>query len=135
MSWDIFIFDAPTDVSSVDQISEDFSPPPLGPGPVIRQRLRAELPDLDLSDPAWGQLVGQTWSMELNIGSEEPVNSVMLHVRGSGDEVLSVITQIVAATGGRALDISTGEFLTGDPDETAGWHGFQRYWDRILDGG
>ena len=49
----------------------------------------------------------------------------MLRVRGSGDEVLAVIGQI-AALDGRALDIATSGFLTGDPAQTAGWHGFQR---------
>ncbi|WP_176731870.1 hypothetical protein [Micromonospora rhizosphaerae] len=55
-------------------------------------------------------------------------------MRGGGDEVLAVIAQIVASVGGRALDISTGEFLTGDPTQTAGWHGFQQYRDQILRG-
>ncbi|MET8086147.1 hypothetical protein [Micromonospora sp. NPDC005237] len=47
---------------------------------------------------------------------------------------LAVISRIVASVGGRALDISTGEFLTGEPAQTAGWHGFQPYRDQILRG-
>ncbi|MFI7553190.1 hypothetical protein ACIBQ2_25985 [Micromonospora sediminimaris] len=42
----------------------------------------------------------------------------MLHVRGGGDDVLAVIARIVASVGGRALDISTGEFMTGDPTQS-----------------
>jgi hypothetical protein len=60
---------------------------------------------------------------------KRPINSIMLHVRGGGDDVLAVIVQIAAAVGARALDISTGEFLTGDPTQTAGWHDFQQYRD------
>jgi hypothetical protein len=132
VSWDVFIFDAPASATSVDQIPQDFKPPPLGTASHVRQRLRESLPDLDLSDPAWGHLVGPTWSIELNIGSDAPVDSIMLHVRGSGDDVLAAIAQIVALVGGRALDISTGDFLTDDPTETAGWQGFQRYRDKVL---
>lgn len=132
MSWDVFLFDAPVHAKSVDEIPQHFDPPPLGTGTDVRQRLHENLRDLDLSDPAWGRLVGPTWSIELNIGTDDPIDSIMLHVRGDGDEVLAVIAQIVGSVGGRALDISTGEFLTGDPAETAGWHGFQQYRDQIL---
>jgi hypothetical protein len=132
VSWDVLIFDAPAHARSVDQMPQDFNPPPLGTGSDVRQRLRGNLEDLDLSDPAWGRLVGATWSIELNIGSDDPVDSIMLHVRGGGDEALAVIARIVASVGGRALDISTGEFLTGDPTQAGGWHGFQQYRDQTL---
>src|SRR5690606_41532352 len=53
----------------------------------------------------------------------------ILHVRGSGDDVLPVVLRIAAALGCRAVDYSTAEFLTGAED-VAGWHGFQGYRDR-----
>lgn len=123
---------APADVTSVEELPADFDPPPLGSAADVRRRLGAALPDLDLSDPAWGQLAGPTWSIEVNIGADDPVASVMLHVRGSGDDVLLVVARAGTAVGGRALDCSTGAFLTGDPVETEGWHGFQTYRDRVL---
>ncbi|MEU8112226.1 hypothetical protein [Micromonospora sp. NPDC048947] len=36
--------------------------------------------------------------------------------------------------GGLAFDISTGEFLTGKPTQTAGRHTFEQYRDQILRG-
>ncbi|MEU5669656.1 hypothetical protein ABZ749_04635 [Micromonospora sp. NPDC047753] len=134
MSWDVLIFDAPADARSVDQLPQDFNPPPLGTGPDVRRWLRENLRDLDFSDPEWGRLVGPTWHIELNIGPHDPVDSIMLYVRGGGDDVLAAIARIVASVGGRALDISTGEFLTDEPTQTAGWHGFQQYRDQILRG-
>ncbi|MEU4472929.1 hypothetical protein [Micromonospora sp. NPDC023888] len=128
----MFIFAAPPHARSVDQLPQDFDPLPLGTGPHIKRCLRETFPDLDLADPAWGQLVGPTWSIEFNIGSDDPVDSIMFHVRGGGDDVLAVVARIVAVTGGRALDISTGEFLTGDCPQTAGWNGFQQYRDQTL---
>jgi hypothetical protein len=134
VSWDVLIFNAPTYATSVDEIPQDFDLRPLGAGPDIRELLHGALQGLDLSDPAWGNLAGATWNIELNIGSEDPVESIMLHVRGGGDDVLGVIARIAAAVSGRALDISTMEFLTGDPAQTAGWQDFQQYRDQVLAG-
>ena len=79
---------------------------------------------------------GATWSARRGASSstsERMIPSIpMLHVRGSGDDVLAAIAEIVALVGGRALDCSTGDFLTGDLAETAGWQGFQRYRDEVL---
>ncbi|MBU2662501.1 hypothetical protein KOI35_03165 [Actinoplanes bogorensis] len=130
MSWDVFLFRAPADVAAVDEIAEDFDPDALGPLAEVLRRLGDALPEVDLGDPAWGMLDGSSWHIELNIGKRDPVDSIMLHVRGGGDDVLPVIARIAAAVDARALDISTGEFLTGDPGQTAGWRGFQQYRDR-----
>ena len=132
MSWDVVIFNAPADATSLDDLPQNYDPPALGPANDVRQRLREAFEAIDLSDPAWGYLAGPTWGIEFNIGTEDPVLSVMLHVGGSGDDVLPVIAQVVAAVGGRPLDCTTSEFLTGDPTQTAGWHGFQAYRDRVF---
>jgi hypothetical protein len=134
MSWDVFVFKAPNHVGTVDQIAKDFEPEPLGAAADVRVRLRDATRGLDLSDTAWGQLNGSTWSIDLNIGSDDPVDSIMLHVRGTGDDLISIVVGIATAVHARALDISTGEFLTGDPGQIDGWHGFQRYRNQVLDG-
>jgi hypothetical protein len=131
VSWDVLIFNGPADARTVDELPIDFAPPALRAAADIVERL-SELPGIDLSDPTWGHLTGRTWSIDLNIGRGDPVDAIMLHVRGSGDDVLPVIAQIVAATGGRALDVSTGEFLTGDVTGVGGWHGFQQHRDQVL---
>jgi hypothetical protein len=132
MNWDVLVFHAPDDVAAVDEIPSDFDPPALGPGAHVRQRLRERLSGLDVSDPACGMLAGPTWSIELSLGSEDPVRSIMLHVRGGGDDVLPVIAQIAEAVGARALGISNGEFLTGSAADAEGWHGFQQYRNQVL---
>jgi hypothetical protein len=131
MSWDVVILAAPS-AASLDDLPRDFDPSNLGPAEDVRSRLRDALPELDLSDPAWGSVAGPTWGIELGIGADDPVEFLSLAVRGSGDDVLPVIGRIAAAVGGRALDCSTSAFLTGDPAETTGWHGFQDYRDRIV---
>jgi hypothetical protein len=132
MSWDLLVFHAPEGATAVDEIPNDFDPPTLGSGADVRQRLLDRLPELDLSDSAWGLLSGPTWSIEVNIGSEDPVGSIMLHVRGGGDDVLPVIALIGEALGARVLDMSTGNFLTGRAGDADGWHGFQQYRNGVL---
>jgi hypothetical protein len=132
LSWDVLIMRFPENIATVEEIPDDFRPEPLGSGPVVREQLLRSLPAMDLSDPSWGRLRSHQWSMELSIGPEEPVDSIMLYVRGTGDDVLQVIDTIVESVGARALDISAGGFLAPGATRTAGWHSFQRYRDQVL---
>ena len=124
MSWDVLVFVAPFDVR-VDDITDDYAPPPLGSLGTVHWRLRDGVPGIDLSDPAWGVVHGQGWTIELNIGLDEAVHSIMLHVRGAGDTAVSAVRQIAVAVGGRAMDVAEGEFLTGDDGDLRGWHAYQ----------
>lgn len=132
MSWDVLVLNAPQDVGSTDDLDDETEFPPLGPAAELRARLQAELPELNLSDPTWGELGGDGWSIELNLGRDDPIHSFMLHVRGSGDDALPMINRIAAVTGGRALDFSTGDFLRGGPSDVTGWHEFQQFRDRVV---
>ncbi|WPO76720.1 hypothetical protein [Streptomyces sp. KN37] len=67
--------------------------------------------------------------MERNIGSADPVDSVMLHIRGSGDDVLTSVFRLAGALRCKVLDCAEGDLIS--PLETSGWHGFQ-YRDRVL---
>ncbi|MFG3283246.1 hypothetical protein [Streptomyces sp. NPDC048111] len=130
MSWDVLLLRLPAGVTAVQDIPDGFSPPPMGWTADVVATLRATVPDVDLTDPAWGELPGPTWNMELNIGSSDPVDSIMLHIRGYGDDVLDFIARIAHALGCDALDISTGGLVTAR--EVTGWHGFQAYRDRVV---
>ncbi|WP_228984485.1 hypothetical protein, partial [Streptomyces sp. DH12] len=88
------------------------------------------VPDVDLSDPEWGEISNPTRSNELNIGSEDPVESVMLHIRGSGDDVLTPVLRLAEALRCKALDCAEGNLIT--PGQTSGWHAFQQFRDRVM---
>lgn len=94
MSWDVLLLRLPDDVTSAQQIPADHTPVPLGRRHDVLAAVAEAVPDADLSDPAWGELSSTTWSIELNIGSEDPVDSVMLHIRGSGDDVLAPVLRL-----------------------------------------
>ncbi|MEV1049757.1 hypothetical protein [Streptomyces sp. NPDC049887] len=130
MSWDVILLRLPDDVTSVQEIPADYTPDPLGRRDDVLAAVTQAVPDVDLSDPEWGELTGPTWSIELNIGSEDPVDSVMLHIRGSGDDVLTPVLRLAEALRCKALDCAEGDLIT--PGQTTGWHAFQQFRDRVM---
>jgi hypothetical protein len=66
-----------------------------------------------------GDLSGPTWSVELNIGSEDPVDSIMLHIRGS-DDVLTPVFRLAQALRCKVLDLAEGDLI--HPEQTSGRH-------------
>ncbi|WP_328580566.1 hypothetical protein [Streptomyces sp. NBC_00370] len=130
MSWDVILLRLPDDVTSVQEIPANYTPDPLGRRHDVLAAVTQAVPDVDLSDPAWGELSGPTWSIELNIGSEDPVDSVMLHIRGSGDDVLTPVLHLAQALRCKALDCAEGDLIT--PGQTSGWHAFQQFRDRVV---
>ncbi|WP_234323449.1 hypothetical protein [Streptomyces sp. NRRL F-2580] len=87
--------------------------------------------EVDLTDPNWGEVLGPTWVIDLGIGENDPVESVMLHVRGGEDDVLPLIFRISQALGCRPFDCSTGDLLTEDAPNS--WPAFQTFRDRAID--
>src|SRR5947208_1346225 len=108
MSWDLFIQDFPVNARTVDEIPDDFNPAPLGPRATIIQRILEVAPSADFSDPAWGVIEGDGFSIEVNLGAEEIVNGFALHVRG-GDLAAACVVAMIEHLGIRAIDTSTGE--------------------------
>jgi hypothetical protein len=133
MSWDVVLFYLPEGAHSLADLSRDFTPPPLGDKAAILTAVTRAVPQADLSDPDWGLLDGPGWSIELNIGSRDPVDSVMLHLRGGGDDVLIPVFLLARELGCQVLDCSNGEVLS-SAEETAGWHSFQQFRDHVVNG-
>lgn len=130
MGWDVLLLPLAADLSSIDHLPPDHEPPPIASRSGVHEALRSAVPEVDLADPGWGELPGPTWVIELGIGQDDPVESVMLHVRGGEDDVIPVIFQIARALGCRPFDCSTGELLT--DDSPAGWTAFQAWRDRAI---
>ncbi|CAL9391148.1 hypothetical protein SUDANB121_01267 [Nocardiopsis dassonvillei] len=132
MSWDVLLMRFPDDAVSVADLSEEDAPPPVGPAAEVLDRIRAAFPGADLSDPTWGVLRDEEegWSMELGIGAEDPVESIMLHIRGGGDVVTTAL-RLARLLDCRALDCSDGGFLSDEGDGDS-WEEFQAYRDRVV---
>ncbi|WP_327132400.1 hypothetical protein OG311_16355 [Streptomyces sp. NBC_01343] len=130
MSWDVLLLRLPDDITSVQEIPADCSPDPLGRRHDVLAAVAQVCPEADLSDPTWGEFSGAGWSIEFNIGSEDPADSVMLHIRGSGDDVLIHVFRLAEALRCRVLDCAGGDLIT--PGQTSGWHAFQQFRDRLV---
>ncbi|MFD4954225.1 hypothetical protein [Streptomyces sp. NPDC058451] len=121
MSWDVLLF-LSDGVTSVHQIPADQTQDPLGRRDDILAAVAQAVPEADLSGP--------TWSIELNIGSEDPVDSMMLHIHGSGDDVLTPVFRLAESLRCKVLDFAEGDLIT--PGQSSGWHSFQQFRDRVV---
>jgi hypothetical protein len=125
MSWDIFIQKFPDGAKRVADIPDTFAAPEMGSRGDVIEKICAAVPAVDFSDPAWGVLRTDRYSIEFGLGDEEKLHGVTLHVRGS-DEVLPHVKSVIRALGMRAIDSVTGEFF--DPkvarDSLAKWRSF-----------
>ncbi|MDK0518108.1 hypothetical protein [Streptomyces sp. ML-6] len=130
MSWDVLLLRLPDDITSVQGIPADHTPAPLGRRHDVLATVARAVPEADLSDPGWGVLSGPTWSIELNIGSKDPVDSIMLHIRGSGDDVLAPVFRLAESLRCGVLDCTDGELLA--PGRSSGRHAFQQFRDRVV---
>ncbi len=110
MSWDIFVQDLPRDAQTVADIPDDFVPKDIGERSEIIASISEVVPEIDFSDPAWGVIDGQDWSVEVNLGDSETCPGFALHIRGS-DEAIGAVDAILRALGLRAIDSQSGEFL------------------------
>jgi len=116
---------APEDVETAISISE------LGQRHQILELLHTAIPDLDLSDPTWGILDGDGYSIEFNIGADDPLDAIMLHVRGD-DRVITVIQHLCEQTGWRAIDIGNGRYIDFAHEPTAGLQIWRTNRDQLI---
>lgn len=133
MSWDIYIMSAPAGASTLEEVGpEEADIEPLGSRQEVHNAILAVFPNADLSDPAWGVFDGDGYSIEFNMGSDNTVGGMMLHVRG-GDDAIPAIKALCDHTGWRAYDIGTGEFMGFDAASEESRRRWQEYRDRVVE--
>ncbi len=131
MSWDVMIYNThgvkPPSISDFQESDTK----PLGPAAEVRNKLSSLLPGIDWSEPTWGVYDGDGFSIEFNVGKDDPITSMMLHVRGGGDAI-SAIAAFVDPMGCVAIDCSSCDFLELDHISQPGWENFQAYRDKVI---
>lgn len=125
-TWDILVQDIPPGVTSVDQMPPDFKTAPIGRREDILAGIRAIAPDVDFTDPTWGVIHGDGYTIEINIGEEPVTHDFAFHVRGD-DEAANVISRILQRLELRAYDPQslTGIFQPGESavESLRSWRG------------
>ena len=112
MSWDVFAMDLPPEIKSIDEIPEGWSPSPFGKRTDIIAKICALYPAASFDDDlSWGNLRLPEVSIEFNLGKDEEVECLGMHVRG-GDPAPHVVAHILRELGVRAAcsDSESGLF-------------------------
>jgi len=132
MSWDIFVQDLPKAASTIEEIPDDFTPRQIGKRSLIIAKIRQIMPAADFSDPSWGRIEGENWSIEINMGEDEECSDFCFHVRGS-DEAAGVVAAILKELELRALDPAheTG-FFTAGTDAVEAFRRWKAYRDQVV---
>jgi hypothetical protein len=132
VSWDLLIIAAPPGLP-VEAVTED-NTPPLGPRADVVAAIRAALPEAGEPSGRYLRVEGETFTVELNLGDDEPVGH--LGVRAQGDDAtVDALMRLCAHTGWRAYDVSTGDFLDAADDPAAGLRGWRALRDRAIGDG
>lgn len=119
MSWDVSLYEFTQRYRTVEEIPGDEQPRLLGSLSEVHATVSAVFPGTDWGDAVWGIYEGEYGSIEFNVGEEDPVQSLGLHVRAS-DAIVGGILQLCGRMGCQAIDPSTGTFLDQSAHPSAG---------------
>lgn len=111
-------------------ITGDMKVPPLGDAEFVRTQISKSLPGVNWSDPAWGLLEGPGWSIEFNHQKSGITDSIMLHVRGSGDPI-SAIVSLCKDTDWVAFDVQSEALIDLKAPSDKSWKEFQGFRDTL----
>jgi hypothetical protein len=131
VSWDLFIQDLPKGINSVAEIPDDFVPQPLGRRDELIVRIKELVPGADFSDPSWGVIEGPGYSVEVNIGEAEEVDSIALHVRG-GDLVVGLIADLLDQLKVGALDPQSESGIFQSDEALTSLRRWRAYRDQVV---
>jgi len=131
MAWDVSLFKFSRRYGSVSEIASDEQLVNLGSLSEVQSTVTSIFPDTDWSDPHWGIFSSQVGSIEFNVGKEDPVQGVALHVR-AGDEIVNGILLLCESFECQAIDLSDGSFLEQSDDPARNLKKWREYRDQIV---
>lgn len=122
MSWDVLLMRIPPDINTLEELEEEYEEKgedweALGSREEVLSLLPALLPEADFSDPTWGSLTASNFSIEFNIGDGDPIETIMLHIRG-GEGSTEVIRKICTSTEWSAIDCVTNKVIDFSTDSS-----------------
>jgi len=131
MSYDIFVQDLPEGAKTLEDIPDDFRPAFLGKRSEIIERIIEVVPGADFRDPAWGQIDGDGWSIEVSMRASEECQGFAFHVHG-GSAALDVVATILQHLRLRALDPQADSGFFGPTESKADFARWSTYRDQVT---
>lgn len=131
MSWDVYLMKIPENISSVVEMGNDFESQPLGNHEDILKVFKELFPTSDFTDPNWGMLDTEDYAVEFNISKSDPVDSIMLHIRGN-DKSVEIVEGICKRTGWRAIDTGSGDFIDFSNSPENSFKEWSRFRNQVL---
>jgi hypothetical protein len=98
---------------------------------MIIERIIQVVPSADFRDPSWGQIDGDGWSIEVNMGESEDTDGCAFHVYG-GSAALEVVAVILQHLNLRALDPQAASGFFVGPESKAGFDRWSAYRDQVT---
>lgn len=122
----VFAADTPMDVDDAGhaRFDDDFSPSPLGTQDEVRGTLSRVFPAFNWTDPTWGQLEGDGFSIEVALDDEDPCRTLILFARGNAT---AAALRLIDATGWRLVVSGTDGWMNLSADPDAGRRAFEAY--------
>jgi len=131
MSWDVVIMRFPDGFDGdFDKMPADWEPEKLFTQDYFAEEIKKIFPNI-IGDKTWMTLNAETYSIEVNIGDDDPVSNIMLHVRG-GDEALQAIEKICIKFNCQALDTTESKLIDFDKKTNDGFTSWREYRDNVL---
>jgi len=131
VSFDVFVQDLPPDARTVADIPDDFAPKPIGRRADIVAGILRAAPATSFADPTWGVINGPGFSIEVNIGPEEVLDSFAFHIRG-GQETLFVVADILRELRLRAIAPGTDSGFFEPLELGAAYTAWQAYRRQVV---
>lgn len=110
MSWDVLFQDLPKNIISMEEIDENFVPEMLCTKNYYVKMMKTLFQNADYTDLSWITIEEDEYFIEFNSGSNEEIESLMLHIKGKKVPI-EIIKKIVEYTGWKAIDASENEIM------------------------
>lgn len=131
MSWDVSLYKFSRNYATLDEIPDNEQPSALGTRGEVQAAIAAVFPGTDWKDPVWGIFESAIGSIEFNVGQEDPVRSITLHVRAQ-DEIVDGILELCSQEGWQAIDLTSSTFLERAASPASGLRKWRSYVARVL---
>jgi hypothetical protein len=134
MSWDVLLLNVPANMTSLSdgELPEEFTFT-LGSHSNVTAALDEAIPEIQHLDSAWARVRNNDFSIEIQLGNEDPVPAIVLHIYGEGNDIITIIEAICLNTGWRAFDTSTDRFIDFTIAPTEGFDKYKAYKNKIKD--